>query len=129
MPFGAPFFVYVAIDSVFQVMCLEFLQKCVSLQSNQKTNAMTAVELKTSINEDLNLLGVEMLEYVSKYVRRLAMRARNHQELLSASPRKVKISNRIRQMSGKFSVPSDIDIKALKAEMLEENTTNDEGFH
>ena len=30
---------------------------------------MTAVELKTSINEDLNLLGVEMLEYVSKYVR------------------------------------------------------------
>ena len=81
---------------------------------------MTAVELKTSINEDLNLLGVEMLEYVSKYVRRLAMRARNHQELLSAGPRKVKISNRIRQMSGRFSVPSDIDLKALKAEMLEE---------
>ncbi len=81
---------------------------------------MTAVELKTSINEDLNLLGVEMLEYVSKYVRRLAMRARNHQELLSASPRKVKISNRIRQMSGRFSVPSDIDLKSLKAEMLEE---------
>lgn len=81
---------------------------------------MTAVELKTSINEDLNLLGVETLEYVSKYVRRLAMRARSHQKLLSDSPRKVKISNRIRQMSGKFSVPSDIDIKALKAEVLEE---------
>lgn len=81
---------------------------------------MTAVELKTSINEDLNLLGVETLEYVSKYVRRLARRARSHQKLLSDSPRKVKISNRIRQMSGKFSVPSDIDIKALKAEVLEE---------
>lgn len=81
---------------------------------------MTAVELKTSINEDLNLLGVETLEYVSKYVRRLALRARNRQKLLSASPRKVKISNRIRCMSGQFSVPSDIDYKALKADMLEE---------
>lgn len=81
---------------------------------------MTAVELKTSINEDLNLLGVETLEHVSKYVRRLALRARNRQKLLSASSRKVKISNRIRRMSGRFSVPSDIDIKALKADALEE---------
>ena len=61
---------------------------------------MTAVELKTSINEDLNLLGVETLEYVSKYVRRLAMRARKRQKLLSASPRKIKISDRIRSLSG-----------------------------
>ena len=81
---------------------------------------MTAIELKTSINEDLNLLGVEALQNVSNYVRRLAMRARNRQKLLSASPRKVKISSRIRSMSGRFSVPSDIDIKALKADMLEE---------
>lgn len=81
---------------------------------------MTAIELKASINEDLNLLGVETLEYVSKYVRRLAMRARHRQKLLSVSPRKVKISNRIRRMSGRFSVPSDIDYKALKAEVLEE---------
>ena len=81
---------------------------------------MTAIELKTSINEDLNLLGVEALQNVSNYVRRLAMRTRNRQKLLSASPRKVKISSRIRSMSGRFSVPSDIDIKALKADMLEE---------
>lgn len=81
---------------------------------------MTAIELKTSINEDLNLLGVEALQNVSNYVRRLAMRARNRQKTLSASPRKVKISSRIRSMSGRFSVPSDIDIKALKADMLEE---------
>ena len=81
---------------------------------------MTAIELKTSINEDLNVLGVETLEYVSKYVRRLAMRVRNRQKLLSGSPRKVKISNRIRHMSGRFSVPSDIDFKAMKADMLEE---------
>ena len=63
---------------------------------------MTAVELKTSINEDLNLLGVEMLEYVSRYVRRLAMRARNHQELLSASPRKVKYLIEFAKCQGSF---------------------------
>ena len=81
---------------------------------------MTAVELRTSINEDLNMLGVETLEYVSKYVRRLAHRARNRQKLLSTAPRKVKISSRIRRMSGRFFVPSDIDCKALKADLLEE---------
>lgn len=72
---------------------------------------MTAVELRTSINEDLDTLGIETLEYVSKYVRRLALRARNRKKLLSAKPRKVKISSRIRSMSGRFSVPSDIDYR------------------
>ena len=81
---------------------------------------MTAVELRTSINEDLNTLGVEALEYVSKYVRRLALLARNRQKLLPSSPRKVKISNRIRRMSGRFTVSSDVDYKALKADMLDE---------
>lgn len=81
---------------------------------------MTAIELRTSINEDLNLLGVETLEFVSKYVRRLASRAQNKQKIVLSTPRKVKISNRIRRMSGRFSVPSDIDYKVLKAEMLEE---------
>ena len=81
---------------------------------------MTAIELRTSINEDLNLLGVETLEFVSKYVRRLALRARNRQKVVLTTPRKVKISSRIRRMSGRFSVPSDIDYKALKADMLEE---------
>ena len=70
---------------------------------------MTAIELRTSINEDLNLLGVETLEFVSKYVRRLALRARNRQKVVLTTPRKVKISSRIRRMSGRFSVPSDID--------------------
>ena len=81
---------------------------------------MTAVELRTSINEDLDILGIETLEYVSKYVRRLALRARNRKKLLSAKPRKVKISSRIRSMSGRFSVPSDIDYKSLKTGVLEE---------
>ena len=81
---------------------------------------MTAIELRTSINEDLNLLGVETLEFVSKYVRRLALRARNRQKEVLATPRKVKISSRIRRMSGRFSVPSDVDYMALKADMLEE---------
>ena len=81
---------------------------------------MTAVELRTSINEDLDTLGIETLEYVSKYVRRLALRARNRKKLLSSKPRKVKISSRIRSMSGRFSVPSDIDYKSLKTDVLEE---------
>ena len=81
---------------------------------------MTAVELRTSINEDLDTLGIETLEYVSKYVRRLALRARNRKKLLSTKPRKVKISSRIRSMSGRFSVPSDIDYKSLKTDVLEE---------
>lgn len=81
---------------------------------------MTAIELRTSINEDLSMLGVETLEYVSKYVRRLALRARGRQKLLSVTPRKVKITDRIRRMSGRFSVPADMDYKTLKADMLEE---------
>ncbi len=48
---------------------------------------MTVVELRTSINEDLDPLGNETPEYVSKYLRRLALRARNRKKLLSAKPR------------------------------------------
>ena len=81
---------------------------------------MTAIELKTSINEDLNVLGIETLEYVSKYVRRLALHVRNRREVHTAVPRKVKISNHIRRMSGRFTVPANIDYKALKTDSLEE---------
>ena len=81
---------------------------------------MTAIELKTSINEDLNVLGIETLEYVSKYVRRLASRVRSRREVHAAIPRKVKISSRIRRMSGQVAVPADIDYKALKTDLLEE---------
>ncbi|MBR5633777.1 MAG: hypothetical protein IKW78_01155 [Prevotella sp.] len=79
---------------------------------------MTAIELKTSINEDLNVLGIETLEYVSKYVRRLALHVRNRREV--QVPRKVKISGRIRRMSGRFTVPANIDYKTLKTDSLEE---------
>lgn len=81
---------------------------------------MTAIELKTSINEDLNVLGIETLEYVSKYVRRLASHVRNRREVHTAVPRKVKISSHIRRMSGRFTVPTDIDYKTLKTDSLEE---------
>ena len=33
----------------------------------------------------------------------------------------MKISSRIRSMSGRFSVPSDIDYNSLKTDVLEEN--------
>ena len=82
---------------------------------------MTAIELRSSINSDLSVLGIEALEHVSRYVHRLSM----HTRVVPAtpvlpSPRKVKITNRIRRMSGRFSVPVDADYKQLKADILEE---------
>lgn len=80
---------------------------------------MTALELRTTINADLDIMSVDMLENISRYVGRLASHVRNRKNATSAiAPRKVRISSRIRQMSGRFSVPADVDVKALKADML-----------
>jgi len=80
---------------------------------------MTALELRTTINADLDIMSVEMLENISKYVGRLATHVRNRNNATKAiTPRKIKISNRIRQMSGRFVVPADTDIKAMKADVL-----------
>ena len=77
---------------------------------------MTALELRSSINADLDIMSRDMLENISRYVRRLASHVRNHDN--ATAPRKVKISNRIRQMSGRFDVPADIDVKTLKTDVL-----------
>ena len=80
---------------------------------------MTALELRTTINADLDVMSVDMLENVSKYIGRLASHVRNRKNATTAiTPRKVTISNRIRQMSGHFAVPADADVKALKADVL-----------
>lgn len=82
---------------------------------------MTATELRTSINSDLSVLGVDALESISRYVGRLATHARNQRTALPPSaPRKIHISGRIRRMSGRFSVPADFDCKTAKADMLDE---------
>ena len=80
---------------------------------------MTALELRTTINADLDIMSVDMLENISKYVGRLASHVRNRRNATTAiTPRKVRISNRIRQMSGRFDVPADADVKAIKADVL-----------
>ena len=80
---------------------------------------MTALELRTTINADLDIMSVDMLENISKYVGRLASHVRNRKNATTAiTPRKVRISNRIRQMSGRFDVPADADVKAIKADVL-----------
>ena len=80
---------------------------------------MTALELRSSINADLDIMSRDMLENISRYVGRLASHVRNHNNATNTiAPRKVKISNRIRQMSGRFDVPADIDVKTLKTDVL-----------
>ncbi len=79
---------------------------------------MTAIELRTSINADLDVLSIDMLENISKYVGRLASHARNRGTVNNTASRKVRITKRIRQMSGRFVVPADVDYKDLKADAL-----------
>ena len=79
---------------------------------------MTALELRTTINADLDIMSVDMSENISRYVGRLASHVRNRKNVSSTAPRRVRISNRIRQMSGRFTVPADVDFKTLKADML-----------
>ena len=82
---------------------------------------MTALELRKAINADLDILSVDMLENISRYVGRLASHVRNRKNVNSSvAPRKVRISDRIRQMSGQFAVPADADMKVLKADSLME---------
>ena len=80
---------------------------------------MTIVELRSSIISDLNLLGTDALEHISKYVRRLTML--EQEQHTSATPaRKVRITNRIRSLSGRFTVPTDVEYKDIKSDALEE---------
>ena len=50
---------------------------------------MTTIELRTSIASDLDLLSVEMLESVSRYVKRLTRRSRKARVLQYDSSRKM----------------------------------------
>lgn len=88
--------------------------------NNKTVTQMTAIELRTSINNDLSVLSIDALESISKYVNRLAARVRNHKTTDSTAKREVKISKRISQLSGRFSVPANMDYKDEKAEMLAE---------
>ena len=59
---------------------------------------------------------------------RESLRDRNRLEHMlenTIAPRKVKISNRIRQMSGRFDVPADIDKELYSPEEAYEMTMKD----
>ena len=79
---------------------------------------MTTADIRTSINADLNLLNADMLEEVSRYIQHLVSHTRKTKEIDKTSPRKIMISKRIKQMSGRFPIPDDFDYKAAKAELL-----------
>jgi len=80
---------------------------------------MTAIELRASISNDLSILEFDALESISRYVNRLAMRVRKHKiDAMPTSVREVPISNHIHRLSGRFSVPSDMDYKSIKGESL-----------
>ena len=81
---------------------------------------MTAVDLRASINNDLSVLSIDALESISKYVNRLATRVRSHKVTTSTAKREVKISKRIGQLSGRFTVPAGMDYKNEKADILAE---------
>jgi len=81
---------------------------------------MTAIELRTSINNDLSVLGIDALESISRYVNRLATRVRSHRATTSTAKREIMITDRIRQLSGRFSVPVGFDYKNEKADILAE---------
>ena len=52
---------------------------------------MTTIELRTSIASDLDLLSVEMLESVSRYVKRLTRRSRKARVSQYDSSRKARV--------------------------------------
>ena len=70
---------------------------------------MTTIELRTSISADLDLLSPEMLENVSRYVKRLAHRSRSSKTALRYSSRMEEALKFVETLSvrGSQQVPAD----------------------
>ena len=71
---------------------------------------MTTLELRTSITADLEQMSVEMLENVSRYVKRLRRRTRNIKPQADASQRRREAAMlfvKNLSVSGGESVPAD----------------------
>lgn len=79
---------------------------------------MTAIELKSSIINELNVMNVELLETVARYVRKLNKPATV--SVQDITPRKIVISENIKSLQGKFALPADMDAKDMKANYLTE---------
>lgn len=83
---------------------------------------MTAIELKSSIMSDLNAMSVELLEVVARYVRDLKTPAISPSQS-STAPRKIKLTDDINRLRGRFSIPANIDSKEIISDYLLEKHT------
>ena len=72
---------------------------------------MTAIELRTSITEDLNQLSTEMLENVSQYVKRLIKRSRPTKSSVASEHRSIDITPGVARL--RMGYPTDISDEEL----------------
>jgi len=78
---------------------------------------MTAIELKTSIVDDLSLMSEDMLRKMSNYGKRLLTRSRKQSKQLFAQPTKIEIDDDIRNLMGRFPLPENFDEKEFVKDM------------
>lgn len=78
---------------------------------------MTALELRTSIANDINMMDETMLMKMSSYGKRLLSHSRRKIKPLFDTPTKVEIDDDIKCLMGRFPVPEDFDEKKFVAEM------------
>ncbi|MBP5425654.1 MAG: hypothetical protein II864_01440 [Prevotella sp.] len=77
---------------------------------------MTALELRTSIANDMNLMDEAMLQKMSSYGKRLLSHTRQKVNPLFDTPTKVEIDDDIKRMMGRFPIPADFNEKAFVGE-------------
>lgn len=68
-------------------------------------------------NYSVSLLEHQLMEYAQRLV---SVSQTASQTYVNAAPRKIKISSRIRRMSGRYPIPDGTDYRELRASDLEE---------
>ena len=91
-------------------------KKSIFANQNKYKENMTAVELRSSIVEDLSFMSEDMLRKMSSYGKRLLMRSRKQSKPLFDTPTKVVIDGEISRLMGHFPIPVDFDEKEFIAE-------------
>lgn len=77
---------------------------------------MTTIELRTSIASDLDQMSVEMLESVSRYVKRLRRHTRNISPLSDASQRRREAAMLfVKNLSVQGGTPVPADERGIEA--------------
>jgi len=76
---------------------------------------MTTIELRTSIAADLDQMSVEMLESVSRYVRRLRRRTRPVRRPATAQDRREAAMLFVKNLSVQGGMPVPADERGIEA--------------